>query len=146
MPGKVNPVIVENMIQIGQRVLSNDQLIKQTVTMGNTELNAFMPLIAETLLESLKLLIKGIRKFRTLVIDTIVVNTDRCLHNLNQSHSIIIPLIDIIGYEQAADIVKEAGVNNLSIRQVLLKHKMFTEEELATLLSLKQCTHPRQRR
>ena len=143
MPGKTNPVIVENTIQIAERVIANDQLIKHTVAMGNLELNAFMPIIAESLIESLTLLIKGVNRFREYVIESLVVNKDRCLENLKQSHSLITPLIEDVGYDKAACIVKEATTQNTSIQQILLQQNLYTKEELDTLLSNQQCTHPR---
>ncbi len=142
MPGKVNPVILEMTIQNAHKVISNDLLITNLVSSGNLELNAFLPMIAETLLESLELLTNTVNKFNELCIKNLVVNKDVCKQNVEQSSALITPLISIIGYDKASEIVQEAEQNNTTIKQVLLDKKMFTKEELNTLLDPHNITKP----
>ena len=142
MPGKVNPVILEMVHANAQKVISNDSLITNLVANGNLELNPFIPMIAETLLESLELLTNTVRKFNDKCAKHIVVNKERCLENLEKSASLITPLISLIGYDKASDIVKLAHENGLPIKQVLVKEKLFTEEELEVLLHPLNITKP----
>ncbi len=142
MPGKVNPVILEMTIQVAQKVIANDQLITNLVALGNMELNAFMPMISETLLESLELLTNVVNKFNNLCIKHIVVNKEKCTENIEKSHSLITPLINIIGYDKASEIVKIASNKGQSIREVLVNEKLFTKEELDILLDPHNITKP----
>ena len=142
MPGKVNPVILEMTVQTSQKVISNDQLITNLVSLGNLELNAFMPLISEALLESLELLTKTVIKLDEKCIKPIMVNEDKCAENIDKSFSLITPLISIIGYDKASEIVKQAKASNKTIKQVLLEEKLFEKEELEELLDPHNITRP----
>ena len=142
MPGKVNPVILELVVQNANKIISNDFLITNLVAGGNLELNAFLPLIGETLLESLSLFIHTINKFNYKCAKHIKVNKERCLENLEKSSSLITPLIHIIGYDKASDIVKLAHQNNQTIKEVLLQEKLFTTEELDVILDPLNITRP----
>lgn len=142
MPGKVNPVILEMTVQVAQKVISNDLLITNLVSLGNLELNAFMPMISEALLESLELLTNTVDKLNSKCIKHIVVNKEKCLDNLEKSHALITPLIHIIGYDKASEIVKKAQNENKTIKSLLLDEKLFTEEELNHLLDPHNITKP----
>lgn len=142
MPGKVNPVILEMVIQNAQKIISNDFLITNLVASGNLELNAFLPMIGETLLESLSLFINTVHKFNYKCAKHIIVNKERCLENLEKSSSLITPLISIIGYDQASKIVKKAHLNQTTIKETLIQEKLFTNEELEVLLNPLNITRP----
>lgn len=142
MPGKVNPVILEMTIQVAQKVIANDLLITNLVSLGNLELNAFMPMISETLLESLELLTNTVSKFDNLCVKFITVNKDRCAENVEKSYSLITPLISLIGYDKASQVVKRANTQNKTIKQVLIDEKLFHEEELERLLDPHNITRP----
>jgi len=142
MPGKVNPVILEMVIQNANKVISNDFLITNLVASGNLELNPFIPMIGETLLESLTLLRKTVDKFNEKCVKTLKVNKERCLHNLEQSSSLITPLISIIGYDKASEIVKISQSKKISIKEVIISEKLFTENEINSLLEPYNITKP----
>jgi len=142
MPGKVNPVVVEMAIMNAHQVMSNDVLIGDLVKGGNLELNAFVPMIGETLLESLELLTNTIDKFNNKCAKHIDVNRERCLENLEKSHSLITPLITLIGYDKASKIVKEANQRNMRIKGIILENGLFSVEELETLLNPLNITKP----
>jgi aspartate ammonia-lyase len=142
MPGKVNPVIIEMAIMNAHKVISNDFLIGNLVASGNLELNAFVPMIGETLLESLELLKNSIDKFNNKCAKHIVVNQQKCLENLEKSHSLITPLISLIGYDKASKLVKEANQRNLRIKGVIIENGLFTQEELDDLLNPLNITSP----
>ncbi|KFZ26967.1 MAG: Aspartate ammonia-lyase [Candidatus Izimaplasma bacterium HR2] len=142
MPGKVNPVILEMVIQNANKVITNDMLITNLVSSGSLELNPFVPMIGETLLESLTLLSKTVDKFNEKCIKTLSVNKERCLENLEKSASLITPLISIIGYDRASEIVKIAQSKKIGIKEVLVKEKLFTKEDIDDLLEPYNITKP----
>ncbi len=142
MPGKINPVILEMVIQNAYKVIANDNLINNLVASGTLELNPFIPGIAEALLEALELLTKTVNKFNYKCAKALKVNEQKCLENLEKSHSLITPLIALIGYDKASEIVKKANQFNQTIKTVLLTEKLFTEEELKELLNPLNITAP----
>lgn len=142
MPGKVNPVILEMVIQNANKVITNDFLITNLVSSGNLELNPFVPMIGETLIESLTLLKHTVNKFNEKCIKNIKVDKERCLKNLEKSASLITPLISIIGYDKASKIVKEAINTKVRIKDLLIREKLFTELELDELLNPYNITKP----
>ena len=142
MPGKTNPVILEMVIQNAYKVISNDTLINNLVTGGSLELNAFVPGIAEALLESLELLTHTVNKFNNKCAKHIEVNVATCTKNLENSHSLITPLISIIGYDKASEIVKKANAYNKTIKQVLVTERLFTKAQIEKLLDPLNITKP----
>jgi len=142
MPGKTNPVILEMVIQNAYKVIANDNLINNIVSSGSLELNAFMPGIGEALLESLDLLSKTVYKFNEKCAKNIEVNEEACTRNLENSHSLITPLISIIGYDKASEIVKKANAYNKTIKQVLVTERLFTKTEIEKLLDPLNITKP----
>ncbi|QMS85396.1 aspartate ammonia-lyase [Candidatus Xianfuyuplasma coldseepsis] len=142
MPGKVNPVILEMTIQVAEKIIANDALITSLATRGNLELNAFLPGIAEALLESLELLTNTVHKFNNMCVKNIVVNKDICQQNLERSMSLITPLIHIIGYDKASWVVKQAQEHQMTIRDILVQEKLFTNKELDQLLDPLNITKP----
>lgn len=114
MPGKVNPVIMESIIGVGVKVNANHQIITQCAGMGSLQINEFLPLIANSLLESLRLLIAA-DSMMSAHVDAIKAKPENCEKLLNGSITIITAFLPHIGYEKAEAIVKEytkAGKNN----------------------------------
>jgi aspartate ammonia-lyase len=107
MPGKVNPVIPEMVIQTAIRVQAHDAAITTAASRGEFELNAFLPLIADSLLESICLLERSVLLFRTKCIETITPNEERCARLLEASTAYAASLLPTLGYEEAERIVKE---------------------------------------
>lgn len=101
MPGKVNPVIPEMMVQAGMKVLGNDSIIVNAVAAGHLELNAFIPLIIYTMLESLELLTRVDDKAVVYCIADIEANEERIQENLYRSNALVTALVPDIGYEKA---------------------------------------------
>ena len=135
MPGKVNPVIPEAVAQIAIRVMGNDQVITQTSSAGNLELNQFMPLIADALLENLTLLNSASVIFRDHCISGIIANEEVCKRNVENSTATITALIPKIGYEKASEIVKIAQKEFLSIKDAAIKSKHIREEDFNDLIT-----------
>ncbi len=134
MPGKVNPVIPEAIAQCAMKTIANDSAITMAASNGQLELNAFLPLIADSLLDSLTILKNGVSTLRTKCIETVQANPERCLQNLNASTAPALALVPHIGYEAAADIAKEAIETNRSVLDVALAQQVLSEEKLLEIL------------
>lgn len=134
MPGKVNPVILENSIQICELVKSNDVLISNLVSSGNLELNAFLPLIAHTMLKSFSLLRDSNINLAEKCINGITANVEKCKNNLINSTAIAAFLIPTFGYETIQRIVKNAEEENINFITALSKSKLMNEDEVYNFL------------
>lgn len=119
MPGKVNPVIPEMVMQTAIRVMSNDFAITTAAAHGEFELNAFLPLIADSLLESLGLLTRSVKLFRVKCIDLIEANPHRCLELLNHSHAFATEYATKLGYERVTKVLAEYGHDPQKAKEVL---------------------------
>lgn len=135
MPGKVNPIIPEMVTQIAIKVMANDSAITFCAASGNFELNAFMPLIADSLLESLSLLTNALSIFRTKCIDTLTPNIETCRAHLDRSLVLATSLAPYIGYEEAASLVKECGNDPDKIRELVLQNQFLDEVTLDKILN-----------
>ncbi|CAB4880813.1 MAG: aspartate ammonia-lyase [Actinobacteria bacterium] len=121
MPGKVNPVIPEVILQIGAQVIGNDTAITIAGTQGNFELNVRIPLIARNLLESISLLAAGSRLFAERCVDGIEANLQGCTDSAESTLAVATALNPFIGYDKAAEIVKEAAASGRTLREVALE-------------------------
>lgn len=142
MPGKVNPVICEMITQVGLRVIGNDSCITQAAMMGQLELNAFSPLVAEALLESFELLYNGITIFREKCIEGIEADSNRCKENLEYSSALATALIHHIGYDKGCEIAKKAQKEGKTVRQVALDEGIMDAETLEKIFNVYQVTAP----
>ena len=135
MPGKINPVIPEMVAQVSLRVIANDSAITMASSMGQLELNAFTPLIAESLLESLELLDRSVMIFKEKCITGLKVNKDRCSENLEKSLVSATALVPHLGYDKASSISKKALATGKTIREILLEEQILPEEIIDKILS-----------
>jgi aspartate ammonia-lyase len=119
MPGKVNPVIPEMVMQTALRVIADDMAVTNAAAHGELELNAFMPLIADSLLEMLELLINSTRLFREKCIALITINESVCERLLADSNALAFDYVEKLGYEKVAALVKEFGNNPLLLETKL---------------------------
>ncbi len=142
MPGKINPVIPEMIGQVAMRVMANDYAITMAASSGQLELNAFMPLIAESLLESLELLDNGVTIFREKCIEGIIPNKDKCQATLEKSAVLATALVHHIGYDQAAYIARKALRDNKTIREVLKEEDVFPDSRINEILNPFEVTKP----
>jgi len=142
MPGKVNPVIPEMVAQISMRVIANDGAITMASSMGQLELNAFTPLIAESLLESLELLNKCVIIFREKCIEGITVNEEKCKENLEKSTALVTALVHHMGYDEASNIAKKALEEDRTIRDTLLTEEILAKEKIEEILNPYELTKP----
>lgn len=137
MPGKVNPVIPEMMTQVAIKVISNDQAISMCAANGNFELNAFMPLIAHSLLESLNILKESIKIFRTKCIDVLLPNEENCKKHLDNSLVLVTALTPYIGYDMANKIISESENNPKKIKSLVIEKDLISEDKLDEILNYK---------
>ncbi len=135
MPGKVNPVVLENSIQICELVKGNDLVISNLVSSGNLELNSFLPLISHLFLKSLTFLRDSDSNLAKNCIEGITANPERCMQNLINSSAIAASLITTFGYETIQDIVKYSSENKMPFMEALKKSKLIDEKELFKIIS-----------
>ncbi len=134
MPGKVNPVIPEVVIQVAAQVAGNDTAITFGGQAGNFELNAAIPLIAHNLLQSIRLLTTGIEVFTEKCIRGITANREACAGNIEKSLAMVTGLVPHIGYEKAAAIAKIAHETGRTVRDVATAEKILSTELLERIL------------
>jgi aspartate ammonia-lyase len=140
MPGKVNPVICEAVGQVAIVVMANDLALTQAAQSGQLELNAFMPLIAQTLLESLSLLTSANVMFRDRCIEGIRVNREVCTEQVNRSWATVTALLPALGYEKATEVAREVKATGKTVSEVVLELGLLDKEALDYLLSAEAMT------
>ncbi len=118
MPGKVNPVIPEVVLQVSAQVIGNDSAITVGGLQGNFELNVRVPLIARNLLESINLLAATARVFAEKCVDGIQANEEGCHRSAESTLAAATALNPYIGYDKATEIVKEAANSGRMLREV----------------------------
>lgn len=134
MPGKVNPVIPESLIQICAQVIGNDLAITLAGIGGNFELNTMMPLMAHNLLESIRLLAHGVNNFSQRCVAGLKADRKRCEEMLERSLALATALTPRIGYDKATEIAQKAYEQQKTIRQILEEEGIFSKKELNRLL------------
>jgi len=135
MPGKVNPVIPEAVSQAAMLVMSNDQAIAFAAASGNLELNAFLPLIAHCLLESLDLLARSCDILRRLCVEGIEADEKRCREHIAASTATATALMGCLSYEAVCRLVKIAAESGQSVKQCAIELGLLTEEQFNDMVS-----------
>lgn len=135
MPGKINPVLPEAVIQIALRVISNDSAAAIAAGSGNLELNHLMPFISFCTLESLSLLENVTAVFDRLCIRGIKADGGRCLGLVEKSPSSAAVFIGTLGYAAVEKIVAEALSSGKTVKDIMVEKKILTSEEIDTSLS-----------
>jgi fumarate hydratase, class II len=136
MPGKVNPVIPEVVLQVSAQVIGNDTAITIGGSQGNFELNVRVPLIARNLLDSIRLLASTSRIFAEKCVDGIQANEEGLRRSAEMTLSAATALNPYIGYDKGAEIVKEAAASGRPLREVALE-KGVDEETYDTAMDLR---------
>ncbi|MFZ5648695.1 MAG: aspartate ammonia-lyase [Bacillota bacterium] len=142
MPGKVNPVIPEMVTQVCFQVMGNDQVIAMAAASGQLELNAFTPLIAHNLLQSLEVLTNAADIFAEKCIMGITADADRCRGWLERSHGFITALVPYLGYERAEGLVERSLEEGKGLRELVVDTGLLSPEDLEKILSPGQLTRP----
>ncbi|MDY3947165.1 MAG: aspartate ammonia-lyase [Ezakiella sp.] len=142
MPGKVNPVIPEVVTQAAFLVAGNDTTVSMCVEAGQFELNAFEPVLYKCLYESIEALTGAMNTLRVNCIDGITANKERIDELLHRSVGMVTALVPHIGYKPAASIAKEALKTGESVKSIVLREKLLTEDEIMEIFDPMELTKP----
>ncbi len=143
MPGKVNPVMCESMMQVAARVMGNDQTITLSgAAGGNFQLNIMMPVMGQTTLESVNLLASSADAFVEFCSDDMEANEEACEQMVEQSLSMVTSLNPYIGYEKASKLAKEAFKSGKTIRELCTEQQILDEATLNEALDPMRMTEP----
>ena len=144
MPGKVNPVMSEMALMVAAKVIGNDATIAFAGSgLGSTfELNVMMPVMGFALQESIELLARAARVFADRTVVGMDADRQRCESLVEQSLAMCTSLAPVIGYDQAADIAKEAHKTGKTVRQIAQGRKMMGDAELNKALDARRMTQP----
>ena len=143
MPGKVNPVMCESMMQVCARVMGNDQTIAMSgATGGQFQLNIMMPVMGQTTLESIKLLSNSCSAFVEYCLLNMEANTEACESSVEKSLSMVTSLNPHIGYEKASALAKEAFKSGKTIRELCTEQSILPADVLKEALDPFSMTEP----
>jgi aspartate ammonia-lyase len=134
MPGKVNPVMPEMMMQVSFRVIGNDATVTRAAE-GELDLNVWESIILEAISESIRLMRRAIPLFVSHCISGITVNTERCLSDASGSLALSTALVAIYGYPAASAVAKHAATNGLSVQEASVACGLMTRAEADLLFS-----------
>jgi len=144
MPGKVNPVMCESLMQVAARVLGNDQTIALCGAAGGQfQLNIMMPVMADVVLESISLMVGGTSAFTERCLAKMEANEDVCRAAVEKSLAMATALNPYIGYQKAAELAKEAFATGKTIRELCREKKVLSEEQLDEALDPWRMIEPR---
>jgi fumarate hydratase class II len=141
MPGKINPVIAESLLQVVAQVLGNDAAIVQAAQGGFFELNMMMPVAAHNLLQAVALLSAGADNFAKQCVEGITA-TSRGPDMVERGLMLATALAPAVGYDEAAAIAKEASKTGRTIREMARERTKLTEADLDELLNPEKMTEP----
>ena len=138
MPGKVNPVLPEALSQLYYLVSGNNATIEKACEGAQLELGVMMPVITDRLVESLKLSAEMIEQFAKKCVATVIANKPRIKEHLENSTAYATLLNPIIGYDKAAECVKEAVATGKTLREVVLAKKLLSAKDFASAMNAKK--------
>lgn len=136
MPGKVNPVVPEVINQIAFQVIGNDLTVTLAAEGGQLQLNAFEPVIVFNILQSMRMLTRGMKVLRERCIDGIEADRARCAFLLEHSLVAVTAINPYVGYAKASAVAKEALASGMSVRAVVLKHELMSDAQLDEAFSV----------
>ena len=142
MPGKVNPVIPEVINQVAFNVIGNDVTITMAAEAGQLELNAFEPIVFYCMFQSIDTMAYAVQTFVDNCVSGITANETRCRYLVENSVGVITAICPHVGYQKAADIAKQAIKTGESVRDLILKEGLLTEDELNEIMDPVNMTEP----
>jgi fumarate hydratase class II len=143
MPGKVNPVMCESLMQVAARVIGNDQTVAFSgATGGQFQLNIMMPIMGHATLESVALIAQGTTAFIDLCALDMEANAETCEASVEQSLAMVTSLNPYIGYEKASALAKEAFKSGKTIRELCREQNILPEDQLTKALDPWSMTEP----
>jgi fumarate hydratase class II len=144
MPGKVNPVMCEMVIQVGAQVIGNDAVVTFSGTFGALELNTMLPVTAYNLLQSISLLSAASRVFTGRCIEGLEADRQQCESTIEWSLAMCTALVPVIGYDKAAQIAKVAHETGRTVREVAMEMSGLEKTRIDDLLDPRKLTEPGQ--
>ena len=145
MPGKVNPVIPEVVNQVAFRVIGNDLTITLASEAGQLELNVMEPIIVHSLFENIEMLVNAMNTPREKCVVGITANPEVCRRMVYNSIGLVTALNPYLGYETSTMLAKEALQTGKGIYDLVLEHRLMSEEELHKVLLPENMVHPRKK-
>lgn len=143
MPGKVNPVMCESLMQVCARVIGNDGCMTISGSAGgNFQLNIMMPVMGQTALESIAILTGGVNAFVDLCLENLEPNNEACEAAVEKSLSMVTSLNPHIGYEKASALAKEAFKSGKTIRELCTEQEILPPDVLKDALDPMSMTEP----
>jgi fumarate hydratase class II len=142
MPGKVNPVICESVIQVGAQVTGNHMAVTIAGQWGQLELNVMIPLIARNLLDSIGLLANVSRVFADKALAGIQADEELCRDYVERSPSMATALNPLIGYDKAAEIAKRSAKEGVPVRKLAAEMTDLSAEDIERALDPFRQTEP----
>lgn len=134
MPGKVNPVIPEVVNQIAYKVIGNDLTVTLAAEAGQLELNVMEPIIAQSIFESIEMLINGMTTLKFRCIDGITANIENCRSMVENSIGLVTALNPVLGYDTCSSLAKKALDTDRSVYELVLEKKLLSKDKLDELL------------
>ena len=142
MPGKVNPVICESIIQICAQVIGNDTAITIGGQGGVFELNLMLPLIAHNLSQSIGILTTSAQMFTNKLVKDLKANEKICAGYIEGSLAMCTALAPIIGYDRASEIAHKAYASGKTVREITIEENILDTKELEKILNPELMTKP----
>jgi fumarate hydratase class II len=143
MPGKVNPVMSEALMQVCAQVFGGDATITWAAAAGSSfELNVMMPVLAHHFLENVRILSNAVRAFTEKCVVGVTANESRCSELVEYSMAMVTSLAPIIGYDRAAEIAKESAKTGKTVREICREQRVLPPEELEAALDPVEMTKP----
>jgi aspartate ammonia-lyase len=142
MPGKVNPVIPEVMNQISFKVIGNDLTVTLAAEAGQLELNVMEPVIAQSIFESIGMLINGMETLTRRCITGITANVEHCRRMVEWSVGLVTALNPVLGYETCTQLAREAMETNRGVYELVLEKGLLSREQLDRLLAPEAMLRP----
>ena len=143
MPGKVNPVMCEALMQVCAQVFGGDATITWAAAAGSSfELNVMMPVLAHHFLENVRILANAVRAFTEKCVRGVAANEARCKELVEYSMAMVTSLAPIIGYDRAAEIAKESAKTGRTVREICREQQVLPAAELDAALDPYEMTKP----
>lgn len=140
MPGKVNPVMAEQLNQTCFYVIGLDQTVMMAAEAGQLELNVMEPVLAYAMLQQFDCLGNSVELFTERCVRGITANKERCLEMVSNSVGLVTALNPVIGYKNCSAVAREATLSGRPVRDIVLEKGLLTAEDLDHILSPKQLT------
>ena len=142
MPGKVNPVMAEQLMMVCSQIIGNAVTVSVANTHGNLDLNVMLPVIARNSLESLTLLAASVNAFTSKAVVGLTANKQRAESLVEWSMSMVTSLAPVIGYDFAAKLAKRAVEENRTVRDICVTESILPLDQLEELLDPRKMTEP----